>query len=251
MGEASPQEDLKLTKPEMFENPLYGSVSSFPKVPRKEQESPKMLRKEALLCQDPGILSPSILLSKAQEAEGSQGTGKPVPTPASITTPFPSPTPRLRSFTCSPSEGRPPAGDKTQGKPKAPVSSQAPVPAKRPIKPSRSEQSQQAPPTPAQRPPLPVKSPAVLHLQHSKGRDYRDNTELPHHGKHRPEDMPLGRATMQVRWGVHRGVGGGGVCVHVCMHVCDNHAQECVCTCVIQPAMPRSVLRGTWACMSG
>ncbi|XP_019595308.1 phosphatidylinositol 3,4,5-trisphosphate 5-phosphatase 1 isoform X3 [Rhinolophus sinicus] len=162
VGEASPQEDLKPTKPEMFENPLYGSVSSFPKVPRKEQESPKMLRKEALLCQDPGILSPSILLSKAQEAEGSQGTG-----------------------------------DKTQGKPKAPASSQAPVPAKRPIKPSRSELSQQAPPTPAQRPPLPVKSPAVLHLQHSKGRDYRDNTELPHHGKHRPEDMPLGRATMQ------------------------------------------------------
>ncbi|XP_006906684.1 phosphatidylinositol 3,4,5-trisphosphate 5-phosphatase 1 [Pteropus alecto] len=193
--EPLPQEDPKLAKPEMFENPLYGSVSSFPKlVPRKEQESPKMLRKEPPPCPDPGTMSPSIMLSKSQEAEGSKATGKLVPPP----TPFLSPTPRLRSYTCSPApESRPAAGDKGQGKPKAPASSQAPVPAKRPIKPSRSELSQQAPPTPAQRPPLPVKSPAVLHLQHSKGRDYRENAELPHHGKHRPEDSPLGRAALQ------------------------------------------------------
>ncbi|KAI5930506.1 Phosphatidylinositol 3,4,5-trisphosphate 5-phosphatase 1 [Manis javanica] len=189
-------EDPQPTKPEMFENPLYGSVSSFPKLlPRKEQESPKMLRKEPPPCPDPGVLSPSILLSKVQEAEGSKATSKPAPAP------FLSPTPRLRSFTCSsPAEGRPAAGDKSQGKPKAPAGPQAPVPAKRPIKPSRSELSQQMPPIPpavAQRPPLPVKSPAVLHLQHSKGRDYRDNAELPHHGKHRPEDAPLGRAAMQ------------------------------------------------------
>lgn len=197
--EPSPQEDAQLTKPEMFENPLYGSVSSFPKLlPRKEQESPKMLRKEPLPCPDPGILSPSILLPKAQEAEGTKGTGKPAPTP------FLSPTPRLRSFTCSSSaESRPVAGDKSQGKAKAPASLQAQVPAKRPIKPSRSELSPQAPPPPptAQRPPLPVKSPAVLHLQHSKGRDYRENAELPHHGKHRPDDAPLSRAAMQVRGG--------------------------------------------------
>uniref|UniRef100_A0A452SUK1 phosphatidylinositol-3,4,5-trisphosphate 5-phosphatase n=1 Tax=Ursus americanus TaxID=9643 RepID=A0A452SUK1_URSAM len=198
-AEPSPQEDAQLTKPEMFENPLYGSVSSFPKLlPRKEQESPKMLRKEPLPCPDPGILSPSILLPKAQEAEGTKGTGKPAPTP------FLSPTPRLRSFTCSSSaEGRPAAGDKSQGKAKAPASLQAQVPAKRPIKPSRSELSPQAPPPPpaAQRPPLPVKSPAVLHLQHSKGRDYRENAELPHHSKHRPDDAPLSRAAMQVRGG--------------------------------------------------
>ncbi|XP_014718031.3 phosphatidylinositol 3,4,5-trisphosphate 5-phosphatase 1 [Equus asinus] len=188
MAEPLPQEDPPLTKPEMFENPLYGSVSSFPKlVPRKEQESPKMPRKEPPPCPDPGISSPSILLSKAQETEGNKGTGKPVPPPA----PFLSPTPRLRSFTCSSSaDGRPAGGDKSQGKPKAPTGTQVPVPAKRPIKPSRSELSQQ-------RPPLPVKSPAVLHLQHSKGRDYRDNTELPHHGKPRPEDPPLARAAMQ------------------------------------------------------
>ncbi|XP_005395415.1 PREDICTED: phosphatidylinositol 3,4,5-trisphosphate 5-phosphatase 1 isoform X1 [Chinchilla lanigera] len=175
----TPQEDLPLSKPEMFENPLYGSVSAFPKlVPRKEQESPKMLRKEPPPCPE-------------SEAEGSKGTSKPAPTP------FLSPAPRLRSFTCSASpEGRAASGDRGQGKPKAPAGSQAPVPAKRPIKPSRSEVSQQTP-TPAPRPPLPAKSPAVLQLQHAKSRDYRDNCELPHHGKHRPEEGLLGRTAMQ------------------------------------------------------
>ncbi|XP_006866867.1 PREDICTED: phosphatidylinositol 3,4,5-trisphosphate 5-phosphatase 1 [Chrysochloris asiatica] len=176
-------------EPEMFENPLYGSVSSFPKlVSRKEQESPKMLRKEPPPCLDPTIASPTILLTKVQEAESSKGASK---TP----TPFLSPTPRLRSFTCSSSasEGKAAVGkEKNPGKPKPPASPPAPVPAKRPVKPSRSEMSQQP------RPPLPIKSPAVLHLQHSKGRDYRDNTELPHHGKLRPEEGPLGRTAMQV-----------------------------------------------------
>ncbi|XP_052048434.1 phosphatidylinositol 3,4,5-trisphosphate 5-phosphatase 1 [Apodemus sylvaticus] len=191
--EALPQEDLLLTKPEMFENPLYGSVSSFPKlVPWKEQESPKMLRKEPPPCPDPGISSPSIVLPKAQEVESVKGTSKQAPMPVL------GPTPRIRSFTCSSSaEGRMPSGDKSQGKPKASASSQAPVPVKRPVKPSRSEMSQQTTPIPAPRPPLPVKSPAVLQLQHSKGRDYRDNTELPHHGKHRQEEGLLGRTAMQ------------------------------------------------------
>ncbi|XP_012580630.1 PREDICTED: phosphatidylinositol 3,4,5-trisphosphate 5-phosphatase 1 [Condylura cristata] len=91
-GEPSP-EALDLTKPEMFENPLYGSVSSFPKlVPRKEQESPKLSRKEPPPCPDAGILSPSLLLPKPQEPEGGKG-GKPVAAA------FLSPTPRLRSFT--------------------------------------------------------------------------------------------------------------------------------------------------------
>ncbi|XP_058521102.1 phosphatidylinositol 3,4,5-trisphosphate 5-phosphatase 1 isoform X2 [Ochotona princeps] len=197
-AEACPQEDLQPTKPEMFENPLYGSVNSFPKpIPRKEQESPKLLRKEPPSCLDSGLQSPSIVLTKAQEGEGGKGPGKQAPVPPIC------PAPRLRSFTCSSSaEGRVASGDKSQGKPKAPASSQAPVPAKRPIKPSRSEMSQQSgslsmPPTPSPRPPLPVKSPAVLHLQHSKSRDYRENTELPHHGKHRPEEGPLSRTTMQ------------------------------------------------------
>lgn len=192
-AEALLQECLQLTKPEMFENPLYGSVSSFPKlVPRKEQESPKMLRKEPPPCPDPGISPPSILLPKAQDVEGIKGTNKQVPVPVF------GPTPRMRSFTCSSSaEGRIPGGDKNQGKPKTSAGSQAPVPVKRPIKPSRSEMSQQTTPIPAPRPPLPVKSPAVLQLQHSKGRDYRDNSELPHHGKHRHEEGLLGRTAMQ------------------------------------------------------
>ncbi|XP_031224178.1 phosphatidylinositol 3,4,5-trisphosphate 5-phosphatase 1 isoform X2 [Mastomys coucha] len=191
--EALLQEDLLQTKPEMFENPLYGSMSSFPKlVPRKEQESPKMLRKEPPPCPDPGISSPSIVLPKAQEVESVKGTSKQAPVPGL------GPTPRVRSFTCSSSaESRMPSGDKSQGKPKASASSQAPVPVKRPVKPSRSEMSQQTTPIPAPRPPLPVKSPAVLQLQHSKGRDYRDNTELPHHGKHRQEEGLLGRTAMQ------------------------------------------------------
>ncbi|XP_004868143.1 phosphatidylinositol 3,4,5-trisphosphate 5-phosphatase 1 isoform X2 [Heterocephalus glaber] len=187
------QEDLPLTKPEMFENPLYGSVSTFPKlVPRKEQESPKMLRKEPPPCPEPTAMLPSVLLPKAPEAEGSKGIAK------QASTPFLSPAPRLRSFTCSASpEPRAAGGDRSQGKPKGPAGSQAPVAAKRPIKPSRSEVSQQSTPTPALRPPLPVKSPAVLQLQHAKGRDYRDNSEFPHHGKHRPEEGLLGRTTMQ------------------------------------------------------
>uniref|UniRef100_A0A2K6FHL3 phosphatidylinositol-3,4,5-trisphosphate 5-phosphatase n=1 Tax=Propithecus coquereli TaxID=379532 RepID=A0A2K6FHL3_PROCO len=205
-AEALLPEDLPLTKPEMFENPLYGSVSSFPKpAPRKEQESPKMLRKEPPPCPDLGLLSPSVALTKAQEAERSEGTGKQVPAP------------RLRSFTCSaPAEGRAATGDKSQGKPKAPAGSQAPVPAKRPIKPSRSEMSQQTPPAPT-RPPLPIKSPAVLHLQHSKGRDYRDNSELPHHGKHRTEEGPLSRTAAQVCARLHVG-SHARVCARVCAH---------------------------------
>jgi hypothetical protein len=91
------------------------------------------------------------------------------------------------------------------------------VPAKRPIKPSRSDMSQQMTiPIPAPRPPLPAKSPAVLQLQHSKGRDYRDNTELPHHSKHRPEEGLLGRTAMQV-------------CSATCSSVC---VCVCVCACV-------------------
>ncbi|XP_075385455.1 phosphatidylinositol 3,4,5-trisphosphate 5-phosphatase 1 [Tenrec ecaudatus] len=185
---AERQETLPLTKPEMFENPLYGSVSAFPKLaPRKEQESPKLMRKEA----GPDPASPAILLTKAQETESNKGSSKQAPVP------------RLRSFTCSSSaaEGRPAGGgEKNPGKPKPPASTPAPValpvPAKRPVKPSRSEMSQQALPG-QHRPPLPVKSPAVLHLQHAKGRDYRDNSELPHHGKHRHEEGALGRTAMQ------------------------------------------------------
>ncbi|XP_049625310.1 phosphatidylinositol 3,4,5-trisphosphate 5-phosphatase 1 [Suncus etruscus] len=185
VGEPPSPED-PLAKPEMFENPLYGSVSSFPKpAPRKEQDSPKTMRKEPLPFPDP-----SSLLAKAPDPEGPKGTNKSASGPYVV-----SPTPRLRSFTCS---GTSAGGDKGPGKPKGPAGIQVPVPTKRPIKPSRSDLNQPTPPCPAPRPPLPAKSPAVLHLQHAQGRegrDYRDNSELPHHGKHRP-DEPLSRTTM-------------------------------------------------------
>lgn len=190
VGDPPPAED-PLAQPEMFENPLYGSLSSFPKpAPRKEQESPKTVRKEPPSCPEP-----SNLHTKALDPDATKGPGKPIAGSFVV-----SPTPRLRSFTCLGMSG---GGDKGPGKPKGPAGTQAPVPTKRPIKPSRSDLSQPAPPGPAPRPPLPAKSPAVLHLQHSQGRDYRDNTELPHHGKHRP-DEPLGRTTMPVSCGPER-----------------------------------------------
>ncbi|XP_043820457.1 phosphatidylinositol 3,4,5-trisphosphate 5-phosphatase 1 isoform X1 [Dromiciops gliroides] len=156
-------EEQQLTKPEMFENPLYGSVSSFPKpAPRKEQESPKTLRKDRPACAEPGARSPVIVFTK--QAEEGRTTS---------------------------------AGEKTQAKPKPATPSETPVPAKRPVKPARSEMSQQGNSGQTSRPPLPAKSPTVLQLQHSKARDYRESSELPHHGKHWPEEGPVSRTSMQ------------------------------------------------------
>ncbi|XP_072496627.1 phosphatidylinositol 3,4,5-trisphosphate 5-phosphatase 1 isoform X1 [Notamacropus eugenii] len=193
MADPLPVEEVQMTKPEMFENPLYGSVSPFPKpMPRKEQESPKALRKDRSACPDPGAPSPAIILTKPSESESSKLASR------QISAPF-LPVPRMRSFTCSSSaEGKTPSGgEKTQGKPKPPTPSETPIPAKRPVKPARSEMSQQGNPGQTNRPPLPAKSPAVLHLQHSKARDYRESSELPHHGKHWPEDGPISRTSMQ------------------------------------------------------
>uniref|UniRef100_A0A4X2M796 phosphatidylinositol-3,4,5-trisphosphate 5-phosphatase n=1 Tax=Vombatus ursinus TaxID=29139 RepID=A0A4X2M796_VOMUR len=193
MADPLPAEEQQTSKPEMFENPLYGSVSSFPKpVPRKEQESPKALRKDRPACPDPGAPSPAIILTKPPEGESSKLASR------QISAPF-LPVPRMRSFTCSSSaEGKTTSGgEKTQGKPKPPPPSETPVPAKRPVKPARSEMSQQGNPGQTHRPPLPAKSPAVLHLQHSKARDYRESSELPHHGKHWPEEGPVSRTSMQ------------------------------------------------------
>ncbi|XP_074045804.1 phosphatidylinositol 3,4,5-trisphosphate 5-phosphatase 1 isoform X2 [Macrotis lagotis] len=192
-ADPSPMEEQQMTKPEMFENPLYGSVISFLKpAPRKEQDSPKTLRKDRPVCPDPGAPPPAINLKKPPEGESSKLANK------QISPPF-LPVPRMRSFTCSSSaEGRSTSGgEKTQGKPKPPTPSETPVPAKRPVKPARSEMSQQGNPGQINRPPLPAKSPAVLHLQHSKARDYRESSELPHHGKHWPEEGPVSRTSMQ------------------------------------------------------
>ncbi|KAM6064451.1 phosphatidylinositol 3,4,5-trisphosphate 5-phosphatase 1 isoform 3-T3 [Theristicus caerulescens] len=171
-------------KPEMFENPLYGSMGSKGKVAsKKEQDYSKALRKE-----QPPLPDQSFHLTKSQEPESSKTSGK-QPSP-----PFLVPTQRFRSYTCSSQSEEKNTGEKTQGKPKMTTSSENSAPLKKIVKPSRSEvspniQGQQ------NKPPLPSKSRAVLDMQNSKGRDYRDSSELPHSGKHRTEEGPVSRTT--------------------------------------------------------
>ncbi|NWH61096.1 SHIP1 phosphatase, partial [Geococcyx californianus] len=171
-------------KPEMFENPLYGSMGSKSKVaPKKEQDYLKALRKE-----QPPLPDQSFHLTKSQEPESSKTSGK-QPSP-----PFLVPTQRFRSYTCSSQSEEKNICEKTQGKPKMTTSLENSAPLKKIVKPSRPEvspsiQGQQ------NKPPLPSKSRAVLDMQNSKGRDYRDSSELPHSGKHRTEEGPVGRTT--------------------------------------------------------
>ncbi|NXU53204.1 SHIP1 phosphatase, partial [Turnix velox] len=174
------QEEVQ-QKPEMFENPLYGSMASKGKVaPIKELDYPKPLRKEQPQLPDH--------LTKPQEAESSRTSGK-QPSP-----PFLVPTQRFRSYTCSGQSEEKNTGEKTQGKPKMTPSLENSAQLKKLVKPLRSEanasiQGQQ------NKPPLPSKSRAVLDMQNSKGRDYRDSSELPHSGKHRTEEGPVSRTT--------------------------------------------------------
>ncbi|XP_052659415.1 phosphatidylinositol 3,4,5-trisphosphate 5-phosphatase 1 isoform X3 [Harpia harpyja] len=171
-------------KPEMFENPLYGSMGSKGKVAsKKEQDYPKALRKE-----QPPLPDQSCHLTKSQEPESSKTSGK-QPSP-----PFLVPTQRFRSYTCSSQSEEKNTGEKTQGKPKMTTSLENSAPLKKLVKPLRSEVN---PSTQGQhnKPPLPSKSRAVLDMQNSKGRDYRDSSELPHSGKHWTEEGPVGRTT--------------------------------------------------------
>ncbi|XP_017681699.1 PREDICTED: phosphatidylinositol 3,4,5-trisphosphate 5-phosphatase 1 isoform X2 [Lepidothrix coronata] len=171
-------------RPEMFENPLYGSMGSKGKVPpKKEQEYPKALRKEQL-----PLPEQSCHLTKPQEPEGSKTPGK-QPSP-----PFLVPTQRFRSYTCSGQAEEKNTGEKSQGKLKVTTPLENSAQLKKLVKPLRAEvslstQGQQ------NKPPLPSKSRAVLDMQNSKGRDYRDSSELPHSGKHRTEEAPMGRTT--------------------------------------------------------
>lgn len=178
-------------RPEMFENPLYGSMGSKGKVAfKKEQEYPKALRKE-----QPPLPEQSCHLTKPQEPECSKTSGK-QPSP-----PFLVPTQLFRSYTscCQLEEKN--MGEKSQGKPKMTTPLENSAPLKKLVKPSRAEvslsmQGQQ------NKPPLPSKSRAVLDMQNSKGRDYRDTSELPHSGKHRMEEGPVSRTTTPVcYWG--------------------------------------------------
>ncbi|XP_031460835.1 phosphatidylinositol 3,4,5-trisphosphate 5-phosphatase 1 isoform X2 [Phasianus colchicus] len=171
-------------KPEMFENPLYGYTASKGKAaPKKEQDYPRASRKEQL-----PLPEQSFHLTKSQEPESSKSSSK-QPSP-----PFLVPTQRFRSYTCSSQSEEKNMGEKTQGKPKVAASSENSALLKKSVKPLRSEVS---PGVQGQlsRPPLPSKSRAVLDMQSSKGRDYRDSSELPHAGKHRIEEGPLSRTT--------------------------------------------------------
>ncbi|NXJ14699.1 SHIP1 phosphatase, partial [Odontophorus gujanensis] len=169
-------------KPEMFENPLYGYMGSKAKAaPKKEQDYPKASRKEQL-----PLPEQSFHLTKSQEPESSKSCSK-QPSP-----PFLVPTQRFRSYTCSGQPEEKSTAEKTPGKPKVAASAENSALLKKSVKPLRSEVG---PGVQAQlsRPPLPSKSRAVLDMQSSKGRDYRDSSELPHAGKHRIEEGPLGR----------------------------------------------------------
>lgn len=177
-------------RPEMFENPLYGSMSSKGKVaPKKEQEYPKALRKE-----QPPLPEQSSHLTKPQEPESSKTSGK-QPSP-----PFLVPTQRFRSYTSSCQLEEKNTGEKSQGKPKITTPLENSAQLKKLVKPPRAEVSLSI--QGQQKPPLPSKSRAVLDMQNSKGRDYRDSSELPHSGKHRLEEGPVSRTTTPVcNWG--------------------------------------------------
>ncbi|OXB83424.1 UNVERIFIED_CONTAM: hypothetical protein H355_006271 [Colinus virginianus] len=183
-------------KPEMFDNPLYGYMGSKAKAaPKKEQDYPKASRKEQL-----PLPEQSFHLTKPQEPESSKSCSK-QPSP-----PFLVPTQRFRSYTCSGQSEEKSTGEKTPGKPKAAALAENSALLKKSVKPLRSEVG---PGVQAQlsRPPLPSKSRAVLDMQNSKGRDYRDSSELPHAGKHRIEEGPLGRTTTPVCFLEERGEG--------------------------------------------
>uniref|UniRef100_A0A7M4EPC4 phosphatidylinositol-3,4,5-trisphosphate 5-phosphatase n=1 Tax=Crocodylus porosus TaxID=8502 RepID=A0A7M4EPC4_CROPO len=181
-------------KPEMFDNPLYGSMSCKGKVMSKKEP----LRKEHTATSDP-----SFLLTKSQETEGSKPSSK------QQSPPFLVPTSRFRSYTCSGQSEEKTMNEKVQGKQKSALSLENPAPLKKPAKPSRSEigPSSQGQ---VNKPPLPTKSRAVLDMQNIKGRDYRDSLELPHTGKHRTEEGPVSRTSTPVcffwgleEWGEH------------------------------------------------
>uniref|UniRef100_A0A8C0J0Q9 phosphatidylinositol-3,4,5-trisphosphate 5-phosphatase n=1 Tax=Chelonoidis abingdonii TaxID=106734 RepID=A0A8C0J0Q9_CHEAB len=186
VAESLLQEEIQ-QKPEMFDNPLYGAMSSKGKVAsKKEQDYTPVLRKEHQLIPNHGAL-----LTKSHDADSSKSSNK-QPSP-----PFLIPTPRFRSYTCSSQSEEKTISEKAQGKQKPTASLENPAPLKKPVKSSRSEVG---PSSQGQfsKPPLPTKSRAVLDMQTTKGRDYRENSDLPHQGKHRTEEGTVGRTATPV-----------------------------------------------------
>ncbi|KAG8135815.1 hypothetical protein E2320_008814, partial [Naja naja] len=147
----------------MIDNPLYDFTKSKDKLPFKREQE----------------------LFKLQETDGNK------PCKQQFSPPFIVPTHRFRSYTCSnQSEENSTVKEKIQNKQK-PCSNLDPSLStfKNPIKLTRSEVVQN-------KPPLPSKSQVVLDMQHIKGRDYRESSELPSQRKHQNEDGTVGRATV-------------------------------------------------------
>lgn len=171
------QEDM-CTKLEMIDNPLYDFAKSKDKLPSKrEQEFSKMARKEL-----PSMPEQSLPISNLQEGDNSKSLLKQQPSP-----PFLGPSSRFRSYTCSNK-----SEEKTHSRQKsfANLDPQVP-PFKKPVKFSRSEAGHS-------KPPVPSKSQVVLDMQNTKGRDYRESSELPHQRKHQNEDGTVSRTTVPV-----------------------------------------------------
>ncbi|KAJ8375173.1 hypothetical protein SKAU_G00057530 [Synaphobranchus kaupii] len=126
---------------EMFDNPLYGSMTKQKGASRaKEQDA---LRKDQLVLPEAVFAFP-----KPADLEADRHT--------------PVLMPRNRSYTCS------------ETKPQVPASLQPPGFTKKPVVPSRSEAGM----TSASKPPLPMKF-RQGDTQPNKPRDYRDSSELP------------------------------------------------------------------------
>uniref|UniRef100_A0A8D0HC96 phosphatidylinositol-3,4,5-trisphosphate 5-phosphatase n=1 Tax=Sphenodon punctatus TaxID=8508 RepID=A0A8D0HC96_SPHPU len=173
-------QDEMQSKPEMFDNPLYGLMSSKGKMmSKKDQDYTKPLRKEC-----PAITDQSSLFAKSQDTDSNKSSSK------QTSPPFLVPVPRIRSYTCSGQSEEKILSEKIQGKQKPSATLDSLAPLKKPVKPSRSEVGQSSQGQ-LSKPPLPSKSRAVLELQNVKGRDYRENSEFPHQGKHRTEEAPV------------------------------------------------------------
>ncbi|KAH0623893.1 hypothetical protein JD844_007079 [Phrynosoma platyrhinos] len=172
------------SKPEMIDNPLYDFTKSKDKLQSKrEQDFFKVVRREV-----PSLPDQSFPFTKLEESEASKSSVKQLSSP-----PFLAPTPRFRSYTCSSQfEEKTAVIEKTQNRQKFCANLDPGLPTfKKPVKFSRSEVGQS-------KPPLPSKSQVVLDMQNTKGRDYRESSELPHHRKHQSEDGTVSRTIVPV-----------------------------------------------------
>ncbi|XP_070609145.1 phosphatidylinositol 3,4,5-trisphosphate 5-phosphatase 1 isoform X2 [Erythrolamprus reginae] len=174
-------QDEAYSKPEMINNPLYDFTKSKDKHQfKREQELFKVTRKEL-----PTIPGQNFSFTKLQETDGNK------PCKQQTSPPFLIPTHRFRSYTCSnESEESSIVKEKIQNKQKACSNLEPSLSTfKNPIKLTKSDVVQN-------KPPLPSKSQVVLDMQHIKGRDYRESSELPSQRKHQNEDGTVGRAVV-------------------------------------------------------